>query len=62
MLTQYPLVDHSPRIGGVLDDHRSGNNTNPSQYYLSRNRPRTTYIFQMKDKEIIGVPFVMVSG
>ena len=37
MLTQSLLVYHSTRIIVVLYDHHSGKNTNPAQYYCSRN-------------------------
>ena len=37
MQTQYLLVDNSPSIRVVLEDHCIGNNTNPAQYDCSRN-------------------------
>ena len=62
MLTQFLLLYHPPRIRVVLDDHNGGNNTNTAQYYCSRNWPGTIYVCQMMDKEIFGVPFVMIPG
>ena len=40
MLTQSILVYHSPHIRVVLNDHHSGNNTNPAQNDCSRNLTR----------------------
>ena len=61
-MTQYPLVDHSPRIRVVLYNGHSGNNINPAQYDLSRNWPKDIYVCQMIDEEIFGLSFVMIPG
>ena len=60
MLTQYILVDHSPCIRVVLDDHRSGNNTKPAQYDCSINWPSNIYVCQIMDKERLGTSFVII--
>ena len=62
MLTWSLLVDHLAHIRVVLDHNHSGYNTNTAQYYCSRNWPGTIYVCQMMDKEIFGVPFVMIPG
>ena len=62
MLTQCLLVVHSTRIRVVIDNNHSCSNTNPFQYDCSRNWPRTLYACHIIDREIFGVPFVMITG
>ena len=62
MLTLSILVNHLPRIRVLLYENHSGNNNNPEQYDCSINWPRNIYVFHIQDKEIFGVPFVMIPG
>ena len=62
MLKQSLIIDHPPRLRVVLANHHSGNNNNPAQYDCSRNWPRTLYACHIIDREIFGVPFVMITG